>query len=165
MSLVLLRLCKEIGWVVRGLGIQTSCNQRFPVLAQIGFPWVVFAITALAARAWTKAWDSAFMSNLGFREKGFMSIKLLCSSSQGWSFTFQPQHKNKMFIDHDDLQNAFLLVCEKLLLMKLMSSCFSILPLCVCTSLVLYLEFKLCWKSAGVGFARSWAQGGAFRLR
>lgn len=146
-----------------GPGIQTSCNQRFPVLAQIGFPWVMFAITALAARAWTKAWDSTFMSNLGFKEKEFMSI--FWSSSQGWGFTFQPQHKNKMFIDHDALQNAFLLVCEKLLLMKLMSSCSSVLPSCVCTSPVSCLEFKLRWKSAGVGLAWSWAQGEAFGLR
>lgn len=37
-----------------------------------------------------------------------------------------------MFIDYDALQDAFLLVCEKPLLVKLINSCFFVLPICVC---------------------------------
>lgn len=81
--------------------------------------------------------------------KGFVSIS--CTSSRGWSFTSQPWHKNKL-IDYDALQNAFLLVCEKPLPIKLTNSCFSALPICVCvcTSLVLCLDCKLCQKSVGL---------------
>lgn len=42
----------------------------------------MFAITALALRAWTKAQDSAFVSVLGFRDdcKGFC-VNILCHQS------------------------------------------------------------------------------------
>lgn len=45
-----------------------------------------------------------------------------------------------MFIDYDALQNAFLLVREKPLLMKLIDSCFLVLPIYVygCAHLLRY---------------------------
>lgn len=44
--------------------------------------------------------------------KGFVPI--FCGSSQGWGFTSQPWHKNKMFIYYDAWQNVFLLMCKAL---------------------------------------------------
>lgn len=49
------------------------------------FLWVTFAITVLALRAWTKAWDSALVSLLGFGDdcKGFCANILRRQSGLG----------------------------------------------------------------------------------
>lgn len=67
--------------------LKSICKKKksFLVHARIKFLWVTFAITVLALRAWTRAWDPALVSMPGFRDdcKGFCVNILRCQSGLG----------------------------------------------------------------------------------
>lgn len=88
MATGVIRLCKGIGCCSWAGHTNLSAKQRFLVCTPITFLWVMFTITALAMRVWTKAWDSAFVSDLGFKvDYEVFCVSILCQLS-GLGFYF-----------------------------------------------------------------------------